>query len=294
MTELPLDPFRSEPENQIAAVHVVNRDKDKKLVEAILAQSEEAWHEFIQRFTGLMYTVLKRHIQDEEHLRTAYVELLESLYRKKFATYEGRASLATWLTFVARNHALDAVRSRFGRQHSETLNRLTEQDRRVFELYYYEKMSLRLLRKRLATLFDPPPSLEDVLNSLERIDSTVDTRVFRRIALQNRASELGLASGRQLAYRDMQADEISLSHQARNPEEDLIKKEAEHRTHAILDLVDELPAQDQKLLRLRFTRGLKGREVAEGMGLKNPKHVYRMLERSLKRLRRLAQQHDLL
>src|SRR5262245_5113286 len=101
--------------------------EDLALVRSVLSGSVEAWRRFMARYAGLVEAVIRRYLgpRDPEEGRAVYAEVLESLYLKKLALYEGRAALSTWLTLVTRNQVLDHLRRRFGRRHPpQALRRL--------------------------------------------------------------------------------------------------------------------------------------------------------------------------
>src|SRR5262249_60883307 len=64
----------------------------------------EAWEQFLSVYAGLLWAVIRRYMpaRDREETHAVFAELLTGLYHHKFATYEGRAALSTWLTLVAR------------------------------------------------------------------------------------------------------------------------------------------------------------------------------------------------
>lgn len=89
---------------------------DLHLVHRILDGSLEAWHEFIESYTGLLNHTIRRVLRDHDDVATVYVAVLERLYRGRLAQYRGESRLGTWLVFVARSAALDHLRRRRGRR----------------------------------------------------------------------------------------------------------------------------------------------------------------------------------
>src|SRR5689334_23454602 len=101
------------PSPDAASIHKT----DLELVRRILAGDAAAWSAFVERYAGLLYSVVRRTLRsnDRDEIRTVLANVLVSLRRSKFATFEGRAALSTWLTLVARSEALDQLRRRVGR-----------------------------------------------------------------------------------------------------------------------------------------------------------------------------------
>ena len=90
--------------------------EDLLLVHRILDGSLEAWHEFIERYTGLLNHTIRRVLRDRDDIATVYVGMLERLYRGQLSKYRGESRLGTWLVFVARSAALDHARRLHGRR----------------------------------------------------------------------------------------------------------------------------------------------------------------------------------
>src|SRR5262245_35475466 len=115
--------------------------QDVALVRRVLDGDPEAWKGFVERFAGLILAMTRRYLRsrDQDEIRTIFARVLESLRKTRFRTYEGRASLSTWLTIVARCEVVDHLRRRFGRDLKlRALNRLTPRERSLFRLYYIE------------------------------------------------------------------------------------------------------------------------------------------------------------
>lgn len=82
-------------------------EDDLDLARRVLDGSEEAWHEFIDCYTGLLRHAIRRFVRDQDDAASIYVSVLERLYRGQLAQFKGEARFGTWLVFVARHAALD-------------------------------------------------------------------------------------------------------------------------------------------------------------------------------------------
>lgn len=257
-----------------------------RLVEAVLAGSEPAWHTFIDRYTGLIIHVLRRYLFDEDQVRNTYVDVLENLHGGRFQTYEGRSSLATWLLLVARNAAADSLRHQYGRRElPRALRRLPELHQEVYRLYYVEGQTFTATLKQL-WLQGHRLAEDDLIDLLGEIDAGVTDRTLRRVRYDLAAESLGAASGRLLEYCDAAEYEAESEREDRDPLRRLIRKEAEIRALKALRLVAELPEQERRIISLRFEEGLSAQEIAERLGLGGRRRVFTIIDRVVRQLRR--------
>src|SRR5689334_15906143 len=160
------------------------REQDRALVRAVLDGSTQAWHALVRRYSRLIFAVIHRYIPRHRHdeARTLYATVLESLYRSKLATYEGRATLATWLVLVTRSAVVDDLRHRLGgRELHDALQTLPAVEREVFQHYYVEGLSFgavrRLVRDQGALL-----TTERLLEILRALEDKVRERHARRLS----------------------------------------------------------------------------------------------------------------
>lgn len=259
--------------------------EDLELAQAVVRGETEAWHRFIDKYTALLYSVLRRYIFDEEELRSVYVLLLDRLYKRKLATYQGRAALSTWLVLVTRNVAADHIRKTKGRLvPSRSLNKLSSLDQRIFQLFFEEDLSIRDIRERLEAEGWTEATRESITGSVEGIRSRVDPRVFRRLAYRKRAESLGLASSRILEYLDRVRQDQEARALKENPEFLLMEREARNRARQVLALTGKLSEEEQRLLSLRYHRGLTANQIASSMDWADPRLVYRKLDRCIRKL----------
>ncbi len=257
-----------------------------RLVEAVLAGSETAWHTFIDRYTGLIIHVLRRYLFDEDQVRGTYVDVLENLHQGRLRTYRGRSSLATWLLLVSRNAATDQLRHEHGRREMPRgLRRMSDLHQEIYRLYYVEGQTFTATLKQI-WLQGHRLAEDDLIDQLAEIDAELTDRTCRRVRYDLAAESLGAASGRLLEYCDAINYEADLGRHDQDPLNRLIMKEAEIRALKTLRYVAELPADERRILSLRFEKGLSAQEIAERLGLGNRRRVFTILNRIVRALRR--------
>ncbi len=264
-----------------------NRKDDLALVRQIVAGSDEAWQRFILRYSGLIYSVARRYLFDDEEVQNVYVEVLERLYHGKLESFEGRSALSTWLVLVSRNVTLDFLRKRFGRRNLPgSVQRLSRRDQQIFRLYYVEGMSFDAVRHWVGGRKEPL-SASDLAAALRRIHEKVDSRVLQRIAFDLHAPSVGAASGRMMEFLEWHRATQEARRQRRTPEHDLLQKEAARLAERVQEVRQRLPDEERRVLDLRFDRGWTAAHIAEEMGLESSRRAYTLIDRAIRNIRSL-------
>ena len=260
---------------------------DLRLVEDILAGDEDAWHRFMETYADLIIRVAGRYLFDEDEVAGVQAEVFKTLHKGRFGAYRGRSSLAAWVAVVSRNIAADHLRNKFGRREIPVgLKKLSVFHREVFQLYYVEGVSFPAALAALR-LQDPELDSDCLLAALQDIHDKITDKTLRRIAYDLAAPSVGAASGRLLEYCHHSTWDEEDGKDPDDPLARLMLKEAEARTRRILALVEDLPHEEQRILTLRFERGMKAKDIAAKMGLSGQRKAYTVLDRILKKVRRL-------
>lgn len=262
--------------------------EDFALVQRILRGDEAAWAYFVERYTGLILAMTRRYLRsrDEDDAWTVFAQVLESLRKTRFRTYEGRAALSTWLALVARSEVMDHLRRRFGRDvKMKALRSLTPLERELFRLYYIEGLAQREVVARLAPAGEPW-SDDRFVAALHGVERKLGDRWLKRLEYDLHALSVGASSGRLLEYLDHVRDEFELRSGASSPEYYLMEREARRTVERLHAMLASLRPRDRRLLELRFELGWTAREISAELGMKGQRSVYRALDRLVARLRR--------
>lgn len=263
---------------------------DLQLARAISAGDVEAWHDFVQRYSSVIFSIARRYLADfdAEIWRDTYVDVLEYLYAVGLAKYDGRAALSTWVMAISRTRALDHRRALRGRKRDPVwLAALGPRDREVFHLYFEEGESIATIRERFAAQ-GVIVSTAEIGRSLARLDERMDRRLRTRLAYDLHARTVGMASGNLLDFIDHVRQENATAAEALRPDLILI----ERRTSQLLDRVQravrQLDPEERQIVELRFYRSLTAQQIADTLGHESPRRVYTLLDGAVRRLRRLA------
>jgi DNA-directed RNA polymerase specialized sigma24 family protein len=183
-----------------AAAAQADREEEQALVRAVLGGSVAAWHLFIERYSGVLQAVIRRNLysNDEDDVRTIYVDILSSLYRGRLATFAGRSTLSSWLVLVARSHTMDFLRHRFGRRElPDGVEKLAPRDREVFRLFHLEGFGVGEILERMSRNGDRF-EVDDLLAAIQRIEERIGRRTLQRCDYHRQARSRGTGSGRLL------------------------------------------------------------------------------------------------
>jgi RNA polymerase sigma factor (sigma-70 family) len=261
---------------------------DLDLTHAVSSGSLEAWHEFIDRYSGLIYGVIRRHLfaADEDEVRSVYVDILKSLYEGDLSKYRGESLLSTWLIVTTRRRALDFYRKQHGRlRKPQSFNNLSEFDQRVLQLFFVERLPLEIVVHTLKWRGHFADA-EQIVNSIQRIEHTMDRRYFDRLDNEHKAAEFGIDSVRMLKYIVQLRLEYEQKLNCNRPDSHLMEEEASKTTETIEELISSLPPQERKVLFLRFHHGWPAKKIADSLKLKNQRKSYALIDKVVRKLRK--------
>jgi RNA polymerase sigma factor (sigma-70 family) len=266
---------------------------DLALIETIQSGSVPHWQRFVERFSGLIYSVVRRQLfaEDEDDVRTVFADVLYDLYNGKLAEYKGRAELATWLIVVSRGKALDFLRSRDGRRAlPAAYPDLTPLQQQVFRLYHAEGHPMEVVIESLERA-GHTATVEDVAEAVLEIEGQVDRHYLRRLESNSRARSQGVISGRildflaEMRFRSEDGDDG-------RPDRALARKEREERIRRVQELISRLSTEEQEVLRLRYEQDWTAGRIARELELGSQRRVYTILDRAARKLRNLFDDNE--
>ena len=281
-------PFRANPNarQKESRVH-----EDLALIEMILGGSTAHWHAFVDRYAGLIYSVVRRQlfVEDEDEVRTVFADILEVLYRGKLAEFRGNSELSTWLIVVSRGKALDHLRHLQGRRKTpQGYETLSAFEREVFKLHHVEGLGFDavIISLRSAGL---PGTAEMVAHAVLKIESTLDRHYLRRLEADAKAPALGVVSGRLLEYLNHM--DIQRERSDENPVDHLEQEELQELAGRVRELLADLSAEERDVVRLRYEEGWTAQRIADEKGLSGQRRVYTILDGAIRKLRRKLGEH---
>lgn len=261
-------------------------EDDRELAAMVVAGSVPAWHRFVGMYSGLIQSVLRRYIFDEEQVKDVWVKVLEKLRQGQLERYEGRSKLGTWLVFVVRSAAVDHLRSRDGRRrHPPGFDDLPERDRFV----YHEVCIARRDPDEVGHALKERGDLADgesLAGILARLEDTLGDHTLRRVAWDVEARSVGAVSGRVLEYLEHATAEARERQRALSPERELLHDQTRRTLARVQEARAALAPDERQALEMRFEKRMTAPQIAEAMDLQQ-REVYTLIERALRNVRRL-------
>jgi len=262
--------------------------EDLALIGEILDGSTAQWHTFVDRYAGLIYSVIRRQLfaEDEDEIRGVFTEVLDALYTGKLEEYEGRADLSTWLIVISRGKALDYLRRRDGRRKlPQAHDQLSPLEQQVFRLYHVEGLSFEALIHTLSAS-GQRVTADDVANAVIRIETLMDPGYLRRLEYNAKAPAMGVVSGRLLDFLTNMQIHYERT-RAETPDQVLERKRLEEMGERVRALLQEMTTEEREVMRLRFDEGWTARRIADEMGLGSQRRVYTIIDRVVRKLRNM-------
>lgn len=234
--------------------------------------SEIAWEEFLKRYSKLILKVCWKFDKDYDKVMQQYLFTCEKLADNNFSLLKkynsdfnrDKPKFSTWLAVVARNICIDNYRKKSGRKrYPAAVENLSEEDKSIFELYYWKGLSLREITETLNLHL--PGRIETVNQKLDRINSLLS---------------------RSPGIRD-QIHLVPYNDQAIGKEDEMDENNYDEK---IAKWVSGLPDIEKIVIRLRFWEGLSAREISEICRITPYNKVYSILNKSLKLLREMSEE----
>jgi RNA polymerase sigma factor for flagellar operon FliA len=209
-----------------------------------------------------------RHSPDEaeDFASWARLKLVEDDYGI-LASFEGRSQMHTFLEIVVQRLFLDYRRAQWGRW------RPSEEAKRMGPL----AVSLETLQRDGMTL-------DDACQWLQAVDPNLSRQQVEEIA-----ARLPIRKAKPIEEKHGLRGLLTAPSQEPTPEEEILENEMEaarrRATAALPSLLQQLPPQDQLILRLRFAEGMQIVDIAARLHLE-AKPLYGRLKRLQGELRR--------
>jgi DNA-directed RNA polymerase specialized sigma24 family protein len=278
------------PDNPPPSSAAIEHPADLALARAVLSGSRAAWEAFVERYSGLVLAMARRHARDEDEVRGLYADVLERVYRRRLSGYQGRAALSTWLVVVTRSIAMDRLRRRIGRWRMPDAVRALEPDeRQIFRLRFMDGRPVEDVLAHARNL-DPSWNAERLHGVLARMEAGLDRASRRRAAYAAQARATGAGQGRLLEYLDHLREEERARTGSNGPELEALERESRRMLERIEALVAQLGDDERRLMHLYFDQGLPAPHIADTLGFPGPRRVHTILERIVRQLRRRLEQ----
>lgn len=241
---------------------------------------QSAWCEFLERYSGLIYHVVRCFDRDPDRSGNCFLFVCEQLSVNNFRRLRkfdpaGRAIFSTWLSAVARNLCLDWHRKEHGRYRLfGSVAQRSAADQFLFELVFRRGLSVEEAREELRR------------RGVDLCFAAVAERISDlRRCMSSRQLWL-LSSGKTVPDSIDSAEEGIYVAEPADPAPDPEALVALRETHEqVSAALGSLTDSDRLLVRLRYQEGLTLQQVARLVGLKDAQTADRRLRDIIDHLR---------
>ena len=269
----------------------IQQQEDIKLAAAVIKGSEKAWHDFVERYSGLILGVIRRQLfeADEDQIRSIYVDILSSIYTGALKKYRARSSLSTWLIVFTRNRARDHLRKVYGRSTEPTgFRKLKRLDKLIFKLFYVEMLPLDAIVVQLE-MSEPGLKSDDIVRSIRRIEKLLSPRFLNNLNDKNQARRRGIKSAHLARYLIDVTVRDDIYNISRKPDAEMLVRETSVRVRKLKEEISKLREDEKKVLYLKYDKGLSAKEIAEEMEIGEQRRIYTIIDRITRKLRKSMQ-----
>jgi RNA polymerase sigma factor (sigma-70 family) len=266
---------------------LISHDNDYALAQAVANGSTAAWHQFLETYSGLIMHVVRRHLpaEDEDEIRTVFVDTLSALYNGGLERFAGRVSLASWLNLVSRRKSLDYIRATYGRRRNpKHYNRLNEFEQQVFQLFYVERLPLEIVVHSLDWA-GHSVNIEKLISSVVRVEEVLGRACLKSLDDRHLAKKNGHRSAEFQRYVVQSRVEYDWRAAAQIPDRVLMEKEASRLIARIGKILSQLSGEERRVIELHFQEGMSASKIAQKLNLENERRVYTVIERVVRRMK---------
>lgn len=108
-------------------------EEDIRLLKRIAQRDSKSFHEFYQKYGGLIFTAISNVLNDHHDAEDVMQEVLVQIWNKAHLYESRKGKPLTWLTTMARNRAIDRIRSK---QRRARLNDDFETEKKPLQLEF--------------------------------------------------------------------------------------------------------------------------------------------------------------
>jgi RNA polymerase sigma factor (sigma-70 family) len=248
------------------------------------SDSRDAWVEFLESYSPVLYQTARACTPDEDAAADCYLLICEQLARNRFRRLlkfkpEGRASFITWLRVVARNLCFDWHRSRSGRHRPfKSLQHLSQLELEVYSCRFHRGFSPEETLQQLQSTF-PGLSLSELAAIEGRVHGSLNSRQHWIVSTRKQ-----LAFSKTIATAGGDGEEESIDVADPHPDQETLIVGRQQQAQ-LEKCVASLPSDERLILQLRFGDDLSLEEIARLTGLGDAQRVHRRIAAVLKKLR---------
>ncbi|MBN2092196.1 sigma-70 family RNA polymerase sigma factor [candidate division KSB1 bacterium] len=274
------------------------KDAPINFLQLLKTEQSEGWQLFLKQYTETILRAIRRFSFDYDESMEIYIYVCEKLAENNCARlkqfrgegHKGQCTFPTWLITTVINFCRAWIRLKKGRRRLfEAVKNLSKFDQTVFELYYWQNYNESEINELLNTKSATQITPLKIHHSLQQINQVLTQKNKWKIvsALLRRIPTLSLE---QLYDEHGEKLEIKEDNPAISGPDELL--EQTYRQNLLHQAFNNLTAEEQQLLRLRFERDLSGREIGEVLNINKHKVIYQKLATIIEKIRNYLDTHE--
>lgn len=103
---------RAHPKPVVTPLDLEELARDTAMIQKIGKRDVVAFQDFYKKFNGLLYSTIFRVLNDHQDTEDIMQEVLVQIWQKAHLYEPGKGKPLTWVTTMARNRAIDRIRSK--------------------------------------------------------------------------------------------------------------------------------------------------------------------------------------
>lgn len=272
----------------------------KALVKRVVAGDEDAWQEFVERFSNLIFSLVWRYASGDNDLCSdLYLYVIDGLhqtndkgenffrlrrYLASIGKFKGKGRFSTWLGRVTQNLVSDYFREQEGRKTlPRAIGRLDTMSQEIFKLLYWdclpEREAYSVVKSGRGDLkLEKFDEIVEIINrSLKKCNRW---SIFSEVIRRSPALPIHPGTGdRESQGMSVQLEDPDPSSRPNEAFEKMTQQDhALAMSDCLRETIDKLPDEKRAMLVLRFKHGLTAGQIAHLLKRDDDRKVYNDLD----------------
>jgi len=251
---------------------------------------EFTWQTFLKKYHDLVIAVISKMVWDHDEKMELYTYTLDKLKEDDFkrlkAYFEKTRpyNFRIWLVIIIRNCCSDWLRREKGRKRLlKCIRDLPELDQCIFRYLYWQKYSYDISYELVKTRYGFKGSFSDFCDHVDQINQTLQKSTKWRLAdTIHFIKSLPPTENIENEVYQLETTKINSNHHS-SQEDQIISSD---RTEIIKNILNQIPHEEQLIIKLHFFRDLPLGQIARLLKMKNIWRVRRKLQKALKLIRK--------
>ena len=256
---------------------------DTALIKKFKKDPAAGYSALLDRYTPVLLRMIRRFLSDPDEVMETYTAICERLRQNNYQAlkrFRINSELTPWLSVVVANACRDRFRkNRVTSVPNSVISKLDKIGQLVFRYYYQERMNQSEIADIVQSKNQMACSSLDVARAIEQINDLLSVNKRWHLIAALRANRPVLSIDDSASEGSFPiVDTLSFDLGKTDDSEDQVSQ--------LNQAIEELDAEDQLLVLLRFEHGMRAAQIATIMQFENHKYVYTRLRTIINRLRR--------